>query len=224
MSSILAQRAAEAARAARAPAPLPTPARDMDASPFSEILADVVRRVPGAFAAALVDEEGETVDYTGELDPFDVKVAAAHWRVILAQLEQIPLFDGVRVLAVRGSTRGVLLRTLPERYALALVLRRRAGFSRTERPLSHAEQAIAREAGWRTQRTSATWFAVSVTCDERGRPMHIVYGGLEESVEVLGTLMGLRRREAGYRVRLASGPEVTLVREPGGFWYVEEGV
>jgi hypothetical protein len=33
--------------------------------------------------------------------------------------------------------------------------------------------------------------------------------------------MGLRAGERGFRVRLDSGAEVTLVREPSGCWYAD---
>src|ERR1700730_10328586 len=63
-----------------------TPPRDQEASTFAAILNDLVVRLPGAFAAALVDGEGETVDYGGKVDPFDAKINAAHWRLVLAEL------------------------------------------------------------------------------------------------------------------------------------------
>ena len=36
-----------------------------------------------ALGAALVDVQGETVDFAGTLDPFDIKIAAAEWRIVL---------------------------------------------------------------------------------------------------------------------------------------------
>jgi hypothetical protein len=63
---------------------------------------------------------------------------------------------------------------------------------------------------------------VSVFCDERDRPAALEIGDRARSVEVLGTVVGLASRERGWRVRLDTGVEVTLVREPGGFWYADE--
>jgi hypothetical protein len=34
--------------------------------------------------------------------------------------------------------------------------------------------------------------------------------------------MGLRPSERGYRVRLAGGAEVTLVREAMGYWWMDD--
>lgn len=199
-----------------------TAARDMDKSPFSPILEDLVRRVGGSEAVALVDLGGETVDYAGSASPYDIKVAAAHWRIILAQLAEVPRLGRPRVLLVRSSKKSVIVRALPDDYALVVLLVRRSGFMASNRALSHCEKALAREAGWELDPNETSWFAVSVECDARRRPTRIVYGGLEEPVEVLGSLVGMSRREIGFRVRLASGPEITLIREAGSFWYVEE--
>ena len=43
-------------------------------------------------------------------------------------------------------------------------------------------------------------------------------------VEVLGAVMGLPERERGFRVRLATGKEITLVREAGHHWYADERI
>ena len=63
-------------RRGRAEAPT---ARDQAETAFTAILASLVERVPGAHAAALVDAEGETVDYAGDGEPFFLRVAAAAW-------------------------------------------------------------------------------------------------------------------------------------------------
>ena len=71
------------------------------------------------------------------------------------------------------------------------------------------------------------WYAVRVDTDRRHRPERVFgdIGGL--ALEILGAVVsvgsvGLRRREKGYRVRLESGKELTLVRELGGFWYADD--
>jgi len=199
------------------------PPRDMAMTPFSRILGDLLPRMPGAYAAALVDVEGETVDYAGNVDPFDIKVAAAHWRIILEQIGALHLGRPMW-FTVRGTKRSIELRALPDGYALVVLIAKRAGVAGATRALSACEHALAAEAGW-PLRATAAWSAVTVDCDESGRPARIMYGGLSEPVEVIGAIrsgLGLGRRERGFRIRLASGPEITLVREPGGFWYAEE--
>ena len=138
------------------------PERDQAPSAFTMILDDLVARVPGAIAAALVDAEGETVDYAGWLTPFDVKIAAAHWRIILNQLDALSWMGTTRTLVVRGTTRSTLARALSEGYAAVLVLARRAGFVMPERAFSACEVAVAIEAGWPMPPRAARWFPVLV--------------------------------------------------------------
>ena len=60
-------------------------ARDQEVTPFSSTL---MRFCEGtaALGAALVNGLGETVDYAGSVEPFDIKVAAAEWQLVLAML------------------------------------------------------------------------------------------------------------------------------------------
>ncbi len=55
-------------------------ARDQAVSAFSGALMRLCDAI-AAHGAALVDAEGETVDYAGSLSPFEIRVAAAEWRL-----------------------------------------------------------------------------------------------------------------------------------------------
>jgi len=196
----------------------------MDASPFSAILADLLRRVPGAFACALVDLEGETVDYAGLGDPFDVKIAAAHSRILLREIEVFGALGDPRWVTIRGEKRTVVARRLPEGYALVVLFRRRAGFGALtswHRAFAACERALSAEAGWACD-VASSWHPVAVETDARGRPRRV--GAPAVDVEVLGAVMGLASGERGYRVRLANGVELTVVREPGSGWYADDFV
>jgi hypothetical protein len=82
-------------------------------------------------------------------------------------------------------------------------------------------QRLAAEAGWRAPPAPA-WHPLDVRTDARGRPLGIADGQGSEELEILGTVArGLARYERGWRVRFSSG-EATLVREPTGYWYVDE--
>ena len=208
-------------RSARRAAP---PPRDTDETPFAAILADLLARVPGAFAAALVDVLGETVDYTGRADPFDVKVAAAHWHIVLTELAALTWLGAPRTLVIRAAMKSFLVHTLSDEYAVVVLLGRRAGFGASKRALAVCERALAAEAGWTVRPAAQHCHAVNVECDRARRPARIRFqpSGPPTSLEVLGSVMGLAARERGYRVRLESGAELTLVRETGGFWYADE--
>ncbi|MBX3190495.1 MAG: hypothetical protein KF819_26075 [Labilithrix sp.] len=200
------------------------PVRDMDASAFAVILGELISRLPGAYACSLVDGSGETVDYAGLGDPFDVKVAAAHARILLNQVEELGALGAPRWIVIRGAARSIIARKLPEGYAIVVLLRRRAGFTASERAFATCAAALAREAGWPLEAPErggeAAWIPVDVEIDQRGRPAFI--GAPPVRVEVLGSVMGLPRRERGYRVRTAAGTELTVVREAGNCWYADD--
>jgi hypothetical protein len=217
-------RAASSAREGRRVSMRPPTERDQGPSPFSSILAELVVRTPGTLAVAIVGEDGETVDYAGRLSPFDVKVAAAHVRIILGELEARPALGAAQLLVVRGEKLSFFARPLPDAYALVLIRGRRS-FEVSSRPLDVCHRALVREAGWPAVSTNRrSWFDVDVALDERGRPREVASRGTNDlhRVTILGAIAGLAQRERGFRVRLETGVEVTLAREPGNYWYADE--
>ncbi len=194
------------------------PARDVDATPFTAILEGLLGRVPGAYGAALVDGEGETVDYAGIAAPFDVRIAAAHLQILLRQVEDYGALGVPRWIIVRGGKKTAIVHALPDGYALAVLLRRRAGFTASRRAFASCERALASEAGW-PEPEGRAWYAVDVEVDGRGRPRRVAP---DIDVEVLGSVVGLPVRERGFRVRTADGVELTLVREARSCWYADE--
>jgi hypothetical protein len=206
--------------------------RDQEASAFSTILADFVRRVPGAFAAALIDGIGECVDYaiaeqrSGQyvVEPFDVKVAGAHWGIAVAEIALQQAVGTLDTIICRGQARSFIVRALPEGYVIVVMLKKRAGFVSFVRALDACERAMAQEASWKLPRGRGIWIAVDVETDERARPVWLSMGALSCSLEVLGALTKLHRRERGWRVRLPSGGELNLVREVGNRWYADENI
>jgi predicted regulator of Ras-like GTPase activity (Roadblock/LC7/MglB family) len=197
----------------------------MDRTPFSAILSVLLARVPGAYAAALVDLEGETVDYAGLGEPFDMRIAAAHMRIVLNDVAEAAALGEPRSVVVCGTRRSIVARSLPDGYALVLLLRRRAGFAASQRAFSACEHALAQEAGWAPPSGPAC-YPVEVEVDQDGRPHRLLQGAPETDVtlEVLGTVAGLPKRERGFRVRASDGRELTLVRETRKAWYADEAV
>jgi len=207
-------------------------ARDQEESAFTLILADFVKRVPGAFAACVVDGEGECVDYAFatptrharplDVTPFDVKVAAAHWAIVRAEIAQRSAIGRLESIVCRGDRRSFIVHSLPDDYALIVLLKRRAGFVAVTRALDACERALAHEAAWSLKKGRGIWIAVDVETDARSRPTWLTMGALSCSVEVLGALTKLGRGARGFRVRLPSGGELNLVREVGNRWYADE--
>jgi hypothetical protein len=199
--------------------------RDQHESAFHAILSKFVALIPGARGAALVDSEGETVDYAGRAKPFDVRVAAAHWRIVLDEARATQGLCDVRSIAVRATRAGYLIQTLPDGYALVVVMMRSAGFSGWQRAVASCAHALGDEAGWKQGDTELPprWYPVTVLRDERRRPAAVRADGRLHPLEILGTLQaGLSSRERAWRIRFESGLEATLVREPGGACYLDE--
>lgn len=211
------------------PQAVPSSQRDTDATGFTAILDALIQRVSGAYAAALVDSLGETVDYAGGGDLFDLRVAGAHLQILLANVERFGALGEPRWLVIRGATKSVAASVLPDGYVLVLLLRPRAAFTLSTRALKVCTRALAQEAGWtdlekRDGVKQRSWFEVVVDTDRRGRPTHVGQNENRIAVEVLGAVMGLSVRERGFRVRTVEGGELTLVREPRQRWYADEPV
>lgn len=202
--------------------------RDQAASAFSSALLRLCDDT-GATAAALVDSEGETVDYAGSLDPFDIKIAAAEWRLVLTHLNQsgVPNWAETHELFVRAQSRSYALIALDAGYALVLQLGRHCADLAT-RALGEAVQDISREAGLRVPRRFVAmerWRRVAVrpTSDDPKRPKWVWHGGAWREVTVLGVYrdQDFQRRDIGYRAQLENGAEFFLVREVLGRWYAD---
>jgi predicted regulator of Ras-like GTPase activity (Roadblock/LC7/MglB family) len=193
---------------------------------FTPLLDELIGRVPGARAAALVDQDGECIDYAGGLPPFDIKLAAAHWQIVLDQMMNVSQFAQLRQIVVRGASRSFVVRALDESYALVLVMARGAGFASCARAFGVFARALQAEAGIGLPPNGPAWRPVRVETGVRMRPTRV--GGTAAAplhpLEVLGAVVGLRRGERGYRVRVATGLETTVVREPGGAWYAEDAI
>jgi hypothetical protein len=200
--------------------------REQAQTAFTPILENLLRIAPGAVGVAVVDPIGETVDYAGRVPPFDIKVAAAHFRLILdvVQSRGIGVLGMPLQIHVRTNVRGYAIRPLLDGYALVVLLARGV-FTISARAMAIAERGLCREAGWSAPALAfPVWHSVEVEASAPGhRPVSLRAGAAWEGVTVLGTVVGLGR-DRGYRVRLSSGAELTLVREPLGHWFMDEPI
>lgn len=204
-------------------------ARDQATTAFGSIL-EKLCRTTGSTAAALVDGQGETVDYAGELSPYDIRVTAAELQLVLtlAVNSAVPHWSELRHLRIRAKQASYLVARVDEEYAVVLRTPRHS-FGVSTRALSEALDALRLEAGFaeppRRDRGSR-WVSVSVrTAPGNGRrPIAAQVEGQWLGVEVLGHMKTARSRrgELVYRARLTNGQELTLVREPFGRWYSEK--
>jgi hypothetical protein len=190
---------------------------------FTAILTRMLAATPGAIGAALVDAEGEAVDYSGPtIDPFELKVAAAHFRIVLQELERGKLTESgglPRRLSILTSKRMFVIDCLPDGYALLSVLHRTAAFGHADRALDAALHDLYREAGWNAAPGVLRWQELQVKCDPAGRPTSIRIDVGWRPVKVIGKVAaGLQRGETGFRVGVGD-VEVTLVRGLDDRWY-----
>jgi hypothetical protein len=199
--------------------------RDQAASAISAILMRLCES-SSALAVALVDAEGETVDYAGRLSPFDTRVAAAEWRLVLSLLEdsRVPEFRSTHELLIKGRGHSFAVRSLTDGYALVFVLPRHF-FSISRRALAEAVHELEIETNLSLvgRHDGAQWLRVEVRTAARNehRPEAVWYEGGWRRVTIVGRFQShdLARREVGYLTRLPTGAELLLVREPLGRWF-----
>ncbi|MBN1612645.1 MAG: hypothetical protein JW940_38835 [Polyangiaceae bacterium] len=203
--------------------------RDQAASAFSAVLMRLCDAT-GALAAALVDSEGETVDYAGTLDPYDIKVGAAEWSLVLRIATEVKAshWQGTSQIIVRAEARSFAVVRLTEGYAIVLQLMPRC-FRVSQRALAEARREIAEEArldpSVATAERPEPWVRIDVQTRPGSRaPIALWWAGQWHPLEILGRYARaqLARGELGYRARLPRGAEVTLVREPFGLWYADQ--
>lgn len=207
----------------------PAAPRDQHESPFSAIL-ERLCAATGALAAALVDQEGETVDYAGRFAPYDIRVTAAELQIVLAAMFRSPAASVLAVdqLFVRSKQRAYAVIALSDGYSLVLVLSRSC-FRVSRRAVAQAVRELESEAGLTyrgSKRRAERWSHVTVRTaqNDRRRPEAIEIEGEWCLLTILGRFRSrdLDRREVGYRARLPNGAEFALVREPPGRWFAED--
>jgi hypothetical protein len=206
------------------------PPRDQEASAFSRILQRLCETTR-AWGAALVDQEGETVDYAGYRDPFALRVMAAEWRIALDIVRAANALDlpSTRELVVRAGRRSFGIFALSEGYALVVELPSRA-FALSHRALSEAVRALEHEAELPPARPagdSERWLQVEVETQpgDRRRPRAVRLEGSWHPVTILGRHRAEQGRawgEVAYRARVPTGLEFALVREPFGAWFASD--
>lgn len=210
-----------------------SPERDQAASSFALILEQLLDAVPFVRGACLFDSEGETVDYAGELEPFDMKITAATFQIVIAELRDCARLSITHELCISTPKAGYVIRILDESYSLLLIVRPLGTFAVSKRVLEETEARVLDEAGMPITRVPE-WYRVEVEAAPRvGRPRRVrpiaPIGADNQDppwldVDVLGAVVGLRSREKGFRIRLNSGLEVTLLRESRHLWFVDERI
>lgn len=95
--------------------------------PFRSLLTELVQGVPGASGAILADWEGEAVEQYTLLDPFEMKVTAAHWGIILSGLKgvgkKLPMGE-IKEGIITTDAQHVLVGAVGDDYTLVMTISR----------------------------------------------------------------------------------------------------
>lgn len=115
--------------------------------PYQEILDELVRSVPGAEGALLLDSEGEVIVQAGARD-YRHRLIGAYQGIALAVARRIGRRHGageVAALTCRYSGAAVVVRPLKDGYYFVLALARGARLAEAERRSESARGRIDRE-------------------------------------------------------------------------------
>ncbi|HZO15380.1 MAG TPA: hypothetical protein VFB62_19030 [Polyangiaceae bacterium] len=212
---------------------MPPSARDGQLrSAFTTILEELNHSCSGALGAALVDNDGESVDMASRavrtekgvaprMAAFPLKLTGAHLQIVLRDMLRGATLGGGRQIWVWGEHYGYVAVAMPDGYMFVLVCTPESLASVSQRALRQCEVELCLEAHWPVPSPELLcWRRTSVHVDEAGRPAAVRLGASWLSpLELLGQAAGTASFERSFLVRTARGTELELVREASGFWY-----
>ncbi|WP_224985151.1 roadblock/LC7 domain-containing protein [Geomonas agri] len=97
--------------------------------PFKRLLTTLVESVPGGNGAILADWEGEAVEQFSHGDPFEMKVTAAHWGILLTQLKGLHekfTTGAVQETVISTDEQYTIVGGIGDDYALVMTMDRTA--------------------------------------------------------------------------------------------------
>jgi hypothetical protein len=199
----------------------PQQQRDQDASPFHFILEEFLDLVPFARGAAVFDFEGETVDYAGEVDPYELKVAAATFQIMLNEARLLSFGEGLRSVNANLRKSSYLIHVLDDGYSLLVILRTLGTHCVSDRLLREVRARLLVEAGL-DDANPVVWHRVDVRTSTRGKPTAIRDPRVSEwvAIDILGSFTTADER--GFRIHTETGAEINLVAERTGLWFIDE--
>lgn len=204
--------------------------RDQGVSAFSATLGRLCDCI-SAIAVALVDDEGETVDYAGYLPPYSAKVMAAELGIVrrVQSQSRAPDLAASHRIIIRARHYSYHLESVDQAYTLVVQMPRYA-FRISQRAIAEAVREICGEAQMPlpARFRNEHWTRVEVLRSDgnkKQRPKALWLNGKWTPIEVLGQVLlpGATDREVGFRARLGMGEEITLVSEGFDRWFVDAG-
>jgi len=193
-------------------------ARDLDVTAFSQHLDGLLRQAAEIRCAIFVDGEGETVDLSSRVDPFDARIAAAEAAILLhaARWTRAKLGEGeVLEIRIEGGERSILARHVSHGYDIVLVLDSATVTGRVAELAASTAHALCVEGGLKPpsrlpvlraveQRPSRMGFLVPTSFEENG---------VRRRVEVILGHRSDGENNVRFLVRLEDGEELVLHHE-----------
>jgi len=122
--------------------------RDMAESAFTPALRNLLNGVPGVLAVVFVDGEGECIDYYGDVDPFDLKIAGAQLAPMHDEVaRRLGGFLGAPLVHLRGERASYLYVPVSVDYYLVALLSAYASWWEALDDVTAARDDLRKEAG-----------------------------------------------------------------------------
>jgi hypothetical protein len=207
---------------------LPEAPRDQLETTFTPMLRRAFESLPAVLALAFVDREGECIDYVSAVDPYDVKVSAAHAFILVdglvARAEKLGLSHPF-ALELAADQRSLCVRRMCDEYVAVALVAPEADRTKLELLMGELSREFRSEAGieapaWDKSRGLEVTLRSAVGWDYA--PQELRDGGLRIAVtDVLGrwtepSATGGEDEVVCFRVRTQDGREITLVHDLSG--------
>lgn len=197
--------------------------RDLDVTSFTKHLDALLEALPDAACAVFVDGEGETVDLSSRVDPFDARIAGAECAILLFTVRagQQKLKKGETLeFRIEADKRSIVVRTVTEGYDLIVLLDAPEISARAAELVATAAIALLKETGLPAPPTARVLRAVEERQSLSGMTMPRAFekNGVRHKVEAV---LGHRNEgdQTRFLVRLDDGEELLLSHEPlSGRW------
>lgn len=123
--------------------------RDQVPTAFAAVLRRMLRAIPGAIGAAFCDLEGESIDYYGDIDPFEIKVAGAQLAAMHDDLQKRlgRFLDGPPIVHLRSERGSYLYVQVSDDYYVVALLSAFASWWEALDDVDRARRDLRKEAG-----------------------------------------------------------------------------
>lgn len=197
--------------------------RDQAVTGFTRHLNALLRQLPEAVCAVFIDTEGETVDLSSRMDPFEARIAGAEMAIVLgsARTAQTKLGHGALIeLRIEATERSIIARTVSDGYDLVVLTRSPSISARTAETTAATAIALLAESRLPPPPSYAVLRSVEQRESRTGMkvPSAFEENGVRRRIE---SVLGHRREgnQITFLVRLDDGEEMVIAHDAdSGRW------